>query len=142
MEVRNPVFTEGGNIDCEVNHSQFGWIPYTASEGDASEIYAAALAMGPAPYTPPPPPDAPTIEEERKAMVASRFQAKAALIQAGLMAQAETAVASADPVIQLAWAEANVFERNSPAIAALGAAIGLTETELDDLFRAAMQIKA
>ena len=60
MEIRNPVYNAFGTIDCEINHPQFGWIPFTASPDDRPDIYDAALAMGPTPYVPPP---APTPEE-------------------------------------------------------------------------------
>jgi hypothetical protein len=56
MQIRNPVFTANGSINCEIEHPQYGWIPFTASSADPDalgrEIYAAALAMGPAPYIP------------------------------------------------------------------------------------------
>lgn len=73
----------------------------------------------------------------------SRFQAKAALALAGLLPQADAAVAaSGNVVLQLAWAEATTFKRNSPGIAALAPAIGLDDAALDDLFRAAAEIVA
>ena len=72
----------------------------------------------------------------------SRFQAKGALMQAGLLAQVEAAVAQADPFIQLAWAEAKDFRRDSPAIASISAGLGLTDEQVDDLFRAAALIEA
>jgi hypothetical protein len=72
MEIRNPVYNAFGTIDCEINHSDYGWIPFTASPDDRPDIYDAALAMGPAPYVPPPPPPPPTIEEERAAAQAAR----------------------------------------------------------------------
>lgn len=79
---------------------------------------------------------------ERASMKCSRFQAKAALLQAGLLAQIETLMASADPIAQLAWADAVEFRRDSPTIAALAAGAGLSEAQIDDLFRAAMTITA
>ena len=82
------------------------------------------------------------IEAERGRMKCSRFQAKAALLQAGLLTQIEALMASADPLAQLAWAEAVEFRRDSPTIAALATGAGLTETQIDDLFRAAMTITA
>lgn len=72
----------------------------------------------------------------------SRFQARAALMQADLLATVEAAVAEADPLTQLAWAEAVEWQRSSPTINALGAALGLTEAQIDDLFRAAAAIQA
>lgn len=73
----------------------------------------------------------------------SRFQAKAALSLAGKLAQADAAVAASnDPILQLAWAEATTFKRNSPGIAALAPAIGLDDAGLDALFTAAAGIVA
>ena len=39
MKVRNPIYSKFDNsiIDCEVNHSVFGWIPFTASPNDVEE---------------------------------------------------------------------------------------------------------
>lgn len=73
----------------------------------------------------------------------SRFQAKAALSLAGKLAQADAAVAaSSDPILQLAWAEATTFKRNSPGIAALAPALGLDDAALDALFTTAAGIVA
>lgn len=73
----------------------------------------------------------------------SRFQAKAALANAGLLSQADAIVAaSGNMVLQLAWAEATTFKRNSPGIAALAPALGLDAAALDDLFVAAAEIIA
>lgn len=79
---------------------------------------------------------------ERASMVCSRFQAKAALHQAGLLQAVNDAMADADPVAQLAWTEAVEFRRNSPTINALAVSLGLTDEQLDDLFRSATQIEA
>ncbi|MTH78756.1 hypothetical protein [Paracoccus aestuariivivens] len=79
---------------------------------------------------------------ERARMVCSRFQARASLLQAGLLQAAEVAVAEADALVQLAWADAGEFRRHSPTIAALGARLGLSDEQIDDLFRSAMQITA
>jgi len=72
----------------------------------------------------------------------SRFQARAALMQAGLLDQAEAAVAQAGPLAQLAWADAVEFRRTSPTINALAPALGLTSQQIDALFIAAAQIEA
>jgi hypothetical protein len=34
IEYRNPTRNENGTIDCEINHPDFGWIPFTASPDD------------------------------------------------------------------------------------------------------------
>ena len=81
------------------------------------------------------PPQAPIVPAQ-----VSRFQAKAALAQIGKLTAAEAAVmASGAVVLQLAWAEANDFRRDSPGINALAPLIGL---DLDALFIAAAQIEA
>lgn len=67
MDIRNPVFTADNRIDCEIEHSRFGWIPFTADPNDVEphgrEIYLLALAKGPKPYVAPPA-HVPTKEEQ------------------------------------------------------------------------------
>lgn len=80
-------------------------------------------------------PDAPIVPQ-----VVSRFQAKAALALSGKLQAAEAAIAaSGNVILQLAWAEANEFHRDSPGINALAPLIGL---DLDALFITAAQIEA
>lgn len=76
--------------------------------------------------------------------IVTRFQAKAALLNAGLLAQVETLMADpATPAItRLAWVEALSFERSSPTVAAMGAALGLADADIDALFIAAAEIAA
>ena len=83
-----------------------------------------------------------TLAREREGMVCSRFQAKAALLQAGLLDQVQVAVDDAEPFVRIAWAEASEFRRNSPTIAALAKSVDMTDEQVDDLFRAAMEIEA
>ena len=44
MEIRKPLYNEFGTIDCEINHPEYGWIPFTADPDDCEEegrkIYA------------------------------------------------------------------------------------------------------
>ncbi len=73
----------------------------------------------------------------------SRFQAKAALAISGKLEAVELVVKnSGNVVLQLAWAEATVFKRDSPSILALAGAVGLTEEDLDTLFVEASNIFA
>ena len=72
----------------------------------------------------------------------SRFQARAALLGAGLLASIEAAIAQADPVAQLAWSDAQEFRRDSPTVLAISAGLGLTDEQLDELFRTASTITA
>jgi hypothetical protein len=60
MQVKNLQYNEVNAINCEVEHPQFGWIPFTASPDDVEQmgrdIYAQAVAgdYGPvATYAPP-----------------------------------------------------------------------------------------
>jgi hypothetical protein len=75
-------------------------------------------------------------------VLVSRFQAKTALLQAGLLAAVEAAMAQASPVAQLAWADAVEFRRDSPTVAGMAATLNLTGAQLDALFMAAAQIEA
>jgi hypothetical protein len=79
---------------------------------------------------------------ERASLVVSRFQARAALLQNNLLDTAAGAIAQADAMSQLAWEDAQEFRRNSPLVASIGGALGLTDEQLDDLFRLAKTIEA
>ena len=83
-------------------------------------------------------------ERERlDAITVSRFQAKAALDDAGLLDQVEAYIQGDDVPrrVKLAWQEAG-FRRGSKMIADIGAELGLTEEQIDGLFLAAQEIDA
>lgn len=104
----------------------------------ANEVQSAHdAAMNPPPLTP-----QEALEQERATMVVSRFQARAALFNAGFLAAAESAISGASDLAQLAWQDAWEFRRNSPTVAAIAGTLGLTDTQLDDLFRQAATIEA
>lgn len=48
IEFRNVASLTDGRFDCEINHPQFGWIPFTADPNDVEphgrEICAAIAA--------------------------------------------------------------------------------------------------
>jgi hypothetical protein len=79
--------------------------------------------------------------------VVSRFQAKAALLQMGLIEQVEGLMAGMDPMARLAWTEAVEFRRSSPLLNSLAPYLtwpdgtALTEADLDDLFNLAQTIE-
>lgn len=83
------------------------------------------------------------LEQERARMVASAMQVRLALLAIGRLAEVEAIVAASETV-QIAWDKATQFRRNSPTIAALAPAANppFSATDIDDLFRAAMQIEA
>jgi hypothetical protein len=74
----------------------------------------------------------------------TRFQAKAALLGAGLLEQVEVYMALPDTpmVTKLAWTETQDFERASPTVAGLAALLGLTAGQVDALFVTASGISA
>ena len=80
MNYRNPIFTENGWIDCEIEHSQYGWIPFTCDPEDkGARIDTRALfdAMKDeaAPYVRPPAPSddqiAAQVRAERNRLLAA-----------------------------------------------------------------------
>jgi hypothetical protein len=145
MAFRNAAYLVDGRIDCEYQHPVLGWIPATLSSADpaTAALFAAVVAAGGITPAPAAPTAAELLAAERATMVCTKFQAKAALAAIGKLTLADSVVlASGNATIQLAWAEASTFKRNSPSIAALAGALSLSETDLDDLFRAAVLIAA
>lgn len=108
-------------IEVNVQTGEQKVIPLTAEEIAAAEATAAL---------PPPVP----------AVVAMR-QARLALLQVGLLTQVNTAVANMPgaqgDAARIEWEFSSTVERNRPLVQALGAALGLTDAQLDDLFRLA-----
>lgn len=72
----------------------------------------------------------------------TRFQAKAALANAGLLDKVQAMMADTNtPILyRLAWEEALDFERGSATVKAMSGALNLTDEELDSLFTAAAAI--
>ena len=137
MNITDSEYTVDGSIKATIDGAEM-----TIPADPDNRHYAAIIAQGhtPDPVRVPTPEEA--LEAEREGMVASRFQAKAALMQAGHLSAVETAIEQADALTQLALAEAVEMRRTSPMIAALALAIDLTPEDVDDLFRVAMQIEA
>jgi len=80
MEYRNPIYNAFETIDCEINHPEYGWIPFTCDPNDKGAVFSTAALfeeMKPhaAPYVPPPPPTeeelAAAVREERNALLAA-----------------------------------------------------------------------
>lgn len=68
------------------------------------------------------------------------LQARRALRAAGLLATVNAWVGAQDEDTQDAWEFASVIERNGPIVVGAGAALGLSETQIDALFIAAAQL--
>jgi hypothetical protein len=134
-------------INVLVSFGGLGEVPFTASAQDTTphgqEIWARAIAgeFGEvAPYVAPPE------SEPEVPQTVTRAQGKAALIQAGLWPAVQAYVQGiADPT-QQALAEVALHDtlewhRSSPFLGAAAAQLGLTDDDLDDLFRAAGTIE-
>lgn len=74
--------------------------------------------------------------------VVSRFQARAALHLNGLLEAADAAVQQAEPLVQIAAADAGEWRRDSQMVASIGTALKLSPKKIDDLFRQAATITA
>lgn len=64
-------------------------------------------------------------------------QARLALNAAGLLTQADAAVAATDEETRISWQFATEIRRDNSIIAAMAQTLNLTTTQVDDLFRAA-----
>lgn len=71
---------------------------------------------------------------------ATMRQARLALKQQGLLATVQANIDALPEDSQIEWEYSARVERKSPLVASLGAALGLTETELDDLFKLAITL--
>lgn len=73
--------------------------------------------------------------------VVTMRQARLALLQNGMLTQVNTAVANmpgaAGDAARIEWEFSSTVERNRPLVQSLIGVLGLTESQLDDLFRLA-----
>jgi hypothetical protein len=61
-------------------------------------------------------------------------QIRQALTRAGLRASVESAVAAGDQDLKDWWEFSTTFERLNPQVTAMGAALGVSDAQLDDLW--------
>jgi hypothetical protein len=81
--------------------------------------------MPPSPSKPPEPPPVTQV---------SMRQARLALLAADLLDDVEVMMSEADRAVRIEWEYATVVDRNSPLVAAIGSALGLTDEQIDALF--------
>lgn len=67
-------------------------------------------------------------------------QARLALLGAGLLDDVEVVIAAAGREAQLEWEYAAVVDRSNPAVAAVQQQQGMTDAQIDDLFREAAKL--
>lgn len=81
---------------------------------------------------------------EFKPAVVSMRQARLALLQAGLLAQVNSTISTMTGVegdaARIEWEYAAEVQRDSPLVASLTVALGMTETQLDSLFLTAYSL--
>ena len=84
------------------------------------------------------------LQDWRENAEVSAYQAFAALEGAGYLDQVEGMMGDTKTPkrTRLAFHKAQVFKRNSPTVANIAAVLGLTEAQIDDLFREAATIEA
>lgn len=105
------------------------------------QAYLAWVAEGNVAEPAPVPTADETLAAERAGMVCSALQGRLALAAAGLLDATQAAVTAGDQTTHVAWEYATEWRRTSPMMATLAGAVGITETQMDDLFRAAMKIE-
>ncbi len=113
---------------CHVNLAWHGRVPDLAFT--ASLVMPATPSRGwdvtaPPASQPPVPPVIPA------------WKGKAALREAGLLAAVEAAVAAAEGRVQDAWVGASEWSRDSEFLSDLGATLGLSAEQIDQMFREA-----
>lgn len=122
--------------------SMFGWYPFEEDpipSGMVSTGYIDTM-QGFVPHikrthtladAPPPPP--PPVPHQ-----VTTAQCRLALYDAGLLDDVEAMIATHPyPPVRIWFAHAQNWERNNPYVAAMAIELGLTEAQVDDLFRAA-----
>lgn len=138
MQVRNLKYNSLGTIDCEIEHPTYGWIPFTASPRDVEstgrDIYNAAIQGTYGVVTEY---VTPTVVPTIPSVVTMR-QARLALLQQNLLQQVQFSIDSLPSpqkeAAQIEWDYSSEVHRDKPFVQLLGAALGLTKEQLDNLF--------
>lgn len=76
----------------------------------------------------------PTLEQRRSAMSCSSAQGQLALLRAGLLDAVEAWVATQSREVQIEYAARTVWDRTWPLVVSAGAALGLSDAQMDEQF--------
>ena len=141
MQFRNPAYNEHGTIDCEINHPDYGWIPHTIPADENPQLQAAAVKANPIPYVASPAPtQEDTLTKERSMMTCSPLQGILTLGES----QWNKVLSYRDNYAS--WQEKVIIDsaldwrRNSQNIRFFQYLLEYTDTQVDDLFRAAAKV--
>jgi hypothetical protein len=138
IEVRAPAFNSVGTIDCELNHPTLGWIKFTASPDDCEpmgrQVHTALLDGAAGAIKAYSHDSAPRFVPS----TITRRQALLALLDVGMLDDLEAAItAIASPVdkrkAQIEYDTAE-WSRQNTWLKAITSEIGMTSSDLDDLF--------
>lgn len=153
MQIRNARYNAAGTIDCEVNHPDLGWIPFTASPDDPEkfgrDVYDEAIAGQVEPYVPPEPLPPPVPETISRRQFYQGLAVTGMISQAEALAAIKTATLPADLQIILegmtdddAKFEADMllsgasdFNRSHPLVMIFAIQQGMSEQDVDDFWR-------
>ena len=157
MEYRNPKYNSNGTIDCEINHPEYGWIPFTAHlEDTGADFDVAALVTEMVasdtvlPYEAQAPEEALATARENATLTLREFCI--ALTRDGILTFAEAIDAARGlwpaPMatfldyltpeqaaeVQIEWAAAGSIERMHSFVLTLASWLDLSDEQVDTLF--------
>lgn len=137
MNFRNPKHNNNGSIDCEIEHPDYGWIPFTADPNDPEPlgklVHDTIIADGvPIAAADPVPPPA----EPLPVSTISKLQCKRQAVVEGIWNSLRTAI-NQDAEIKENWELTSGLTITEPDVIAMGAAIGKQGQDLQDFFNAA-----
>ncbi|TLX65057.1 hypothetical protein DN820_01720 [Stutzerimonas nosocomialis] len=142
VEIRSPRENGVGGIDCELCHPVYGFIPFTSRERGDNELVRVVyerLRAGEAG------PIAPYAGGRYVPPEVTMRQARLALLSAGLLSQVNQALAGMagdeGEAARIEWDYSSVMRRDKPFVQGIGAMLGLTPAQIDDLFIAAAAIE-
>lgn len=134
LNIKDMTYTENGSINSIVEFEEIGEVPFCISPYDVEEHGREAWARARsgefgeiAPYVEPKP-----LPIQVPTQITPR-QARLALLAVGLLDEVEILLAN-DKAMQIWWEYSLDIQRNHEHIVTMGSALGLTESQLDELF--------